>query len=82
MTSPCLQADRITKLETTLDLTNKNVMDKIDRIDDKVDALTEKLDWLLEKLEDKFVLRTEFKVWIGVLSALWLIMSLIAYLAK
>jgi hypothetical protein len=37
-------------------------MDKIDTINEKVDVINVKFEALLDKLEQKFVLRTEFKV--------------------
>ena len=77
----CIQWDRITKLETTLDLTNKNVMDKIDSIEDKIDwienkidAFHAKFDTFAEKLEGKYASKW---VEVAIKWAVWIIVGIV-----
>lgn len=50
MSTPCIQWEKITSLEVS----QKFMIEKIENIEDKVDTLNEKFDNLLEKLETKF----------------------------
>ena len=62
------------------------MIDKIESVDKKVDKLDVKIDTRFDSLnnilEKKFVVGSEFKVWMGVLSVLWLLASLVAYINK
>ena len=61
------------------------MIDKIESVDKKVDKLDVKIDSrfdvLIEVIEKKCAGKW-FKVWMGVLSVLWLLASLVAYINK
>lgn len=75
----CTQEPRLTKLETVLDLTNKMAMEKFDNMEKKIDNNHNEIKEMLKSWEDKFVLRSEFKVAVSVVSALAVVIWFISY---
>lgn len=92
MTTPCTQWENLAKLKEDIALTNKDIFYMRNEISEikanqintnkKIEETNGKIDELIEKLDSKFVLRSEFKVGMWVLAALWAIASLIAYMNK
>lgn len=63
----------------TLELNQKTMAEKLQKIENKVDEMNSKFDLLIEKLEHKFVMRVEFNVWLAVLWAISLLIWIIVY---
>ena len=65
------ESERIVVLETN----QNNMTEKLNKMDSKIDMILDKF----EQLEGKFVLRSEFKIAISVISALAVIIWVISY---
>lgn len=79
MTDPCIQWERITKLETTLTLTNKNIMDKIDTMEKKIDVNHEEIKAMINDFAEKFVLKSSFRAVSASFGVLATIIGIIIY---
>lgn len=66
----------------TLEINQQQMAKDLTDIKTEVKEINVKFDLLIEKLEKKFVMRTEFKVAIWVISALATVVWLIIYFTK
>ena len=74
MSKPCIQADRITKIEWLLDPDTWIVMKELKVLWEWQLRIESKIDWL----DNKFVLRREFQVWLWVLWTISIILGIVA----
>lgn len=72
---PCVQEKNIWVLQAN----QENMAKDLAEIKGDVKWLSVKFDELLDKLENKFVLRSEFKVALAVLSAISVVLWIIVY---
>lgn len=82
MISPCIQWDRLTKIEWLLDPETWIVMEKLKSMDKKIDDNHKEMKEIIAEIKNSFVLRSEFKVALSVISAIAVIIWLLNYFNK